>query len=84
VNGEQRPLVLLIICAVLLVLSIWGVVGGLSARLFGDIDGLLMLAVSLMIAVIFALMLFMLGKEQGWFDRRGKSGGSGPPAGEGN
>ena len=83
-NGQQRPLVLLIICAVLLVLAIWGLVGGLSTRLLGDIDGLLMLAVSLMIAVIFALMLYMLAKEQGWLHRRGKGNGAPPPPGAGN
>jgi hypothetical protein len=71
-NGQQRPLVLVSFCAVLVVLAVWGAVGGLSSRLFGDIDGLLLLAVSLMIAVIFAPMLYLLGKEQGWFARRRK------------
>ena len=32
-------------CAVIVVLSLLGIVGGLSARLIGSLDGLLMLAV---------------------------------------
>jgi hypothetical protein len=65
-NGKENPLELLVMCAVMIVLSILGVVGGLSRRLFGGLDGLLMLAVCLMMALIAALLLFGLAREQGW------------------
>jgi len=75
-NGQENPLELLIICAVMLVLSIVGILGGLSARLFGTLDGLLMLAVCMMTALIFAILLFVLAKERGWLGKRGPSGGA--------
>ena len=64
-NGQENPVELLVICAVMLVLSILGIVGALSTRLRGNLDGLLMLAVCLMSALIFALLLLVLAKERG-------------------
>ena len=78
-NGQQRPLDLLVMCAVMLVLSLLGLVGALSSRLFGDIDGLLMIAVCLSMVLIFGGLTFVLAVEQGWFGKRGKSAPSGPP-----
>jgi hypothetical protein len=78
-NGQQNPVELLIICAVMVVLSILGIVGSLSTRLIGSLDGLLMLAVCLMTALIFALLLFVLAKEQGWLGKRGPNSGAVPP-----
>jgi hypothetical protein len=79
-NGQENPLELLIICAVMLVLSIVGILGGLSARLFGSLDGLLMLAVCMMIALIFAILLLVLAKERGWLGKRGHNGGAAAPS----
>jgi hypothetical protein len=81
-NGKQNPVELLVMCAVIVVLSILGVVGGISTRLAGSLDGLLMLAVCLMMALIFALLLLVLLKEQGWIGRKhGPSeAGTAPPA----
>jgi uncharacterized RDD family membrane protein YckC len=78
-NGQENPLELLIICAVMLVLSILGILGGLSARLFGTLDGLLMLAVCMMTALIFAILLFVLAKQRGWLGKRGPDGGAAVP-----
>jgi hypothetical protein len=78
-NGQQKPPVLLIMCAVIVVLSVLGIVGGLSTRLIGSLDGLLMLAICLMMALIFVLLLFVLAKEQGWIGKRGPDGGATPP-----
>jgi len=79
-NGQENPLELLVICVVMLVLSILGILGGLSARLFGSLDGLLMLAVCLMTALIFAILLFVLAKERGWLGKRGPDGGAPTPS----
>lgn len=70
-NGKQNPIELLVMCAVMLVLSILGVVGGLSTRLIGSLDGLLIIAVCLTMALIFGILLLVLAKEQGWLGKRG-------------
>jgi hypothetical protein len=79
-NGKQNPIELLVMCAVMVVLSILGLVGGLSTRLIGSLDGLLIIAVCLTMALIFGILLFVLAKEQGWLGKRGTDGGVAPPA----
>ena len=71
-NGKENPLELLVMCAVIVVLSLLGVAGGLMRGLFGSLDGLLMLAVCLMMALIFGILLLVLARDQGWLGRRGK------------
>jgi hypothetical protein len=78
-NEQEKPIELLIMCAVIVVLSILGVVGGLSTRLVGSLDGLLMLAVCLMMALIFSLLLIVLAKEQGWLGKQRQDGGPTAP-----
>jgi hypothetical protein len=78
-SGQENPIELLAICAVMLVLSILGVVGGFSPRLFGGLDGLLIIAICLMMALIFAILLFVLAKERGWIGKRGPDGGAPTP-----
>ena len=73
-NGQQKPLVLLIFCAVLVGLSLLGLAGAFLTRLLGDIDGLLLLSICLMIAVVFAFLLYDLAKAQGWLGNSGKDG----------
>jgi hypothetical protein len=79
-NGKENPLELLVMCAVMILLSIFGIVGGLSRRLFGGLDGLLMLAVCLMMALIAALLLFVLAKGQGWLGKHKAEDGPAIPA----
>ena len=69
-NGQENPVELLVICAVMLVLSILGILGGLSSRLRGSLDGLLMVAVCGMTALIFAILLFVLAKGRGGLQGR--------------
>jgi hypothetical protein len=78
-NGQENPVELLVICAVMLVLSVLGILGGLSSRLMGSLDGLLMLAVCGMTALIFAILLFVLAKERGWLGKGGAGGDSATP-----
>jgi hypothetical protein len=73
-NEQEKPVELLVMCAVIVVLSFLGVIGGLSTRLIGSLDGLLMLAVCLMMALIFSLLLLVLAKEQGWLGKRRQDG----------
>ena len=69
-DEKENPLELLVICAVMLVLSILGILGGLSPRLVGSLDGLLIVAICLMTALIFGALLFVLAKERGWLGKR--------------
>lgn len=69
-NGKENPIELLVICAVMAVLSILGIIGGFSRSLFGTMDGLLLLAVCLMMGLISALLLLVLVKGQGWFGKK--------------
>jgi hypothetical protein len=75
-NGQEKPLELLAMCAAVIVLSILGIAAGFSRELFGSLDGLLMLAACLMMALTFALLLFDLAKKQGWLRKRRQENGS--------
>ena len=75
-NGEEKPLELLVMCAAVIVLAILGIDASVSRELFGTLDGLLMLGASLMMALIFAFLFFMLAKEQGWLGKRRQENGS--------
>jgi hypothetical protein len=77
-NGQQKPLVLLIFCAVLVGLSLLGLAGAFLTRLLGNIDGLLLLSICLMTALIFAFLLYDVAKEQGWLGKSGKEGAQPP------
>jgi hypothetical protein len=69
-NEQEKPLELLVMCAVVLVLSLLGVVAGVSRDLLGTLDGILMLGVCLMMALIAGILLLVLAKEQGWLGKR--------------
>jgi hypothetical protein len=68
-NEQEKPLELLVMCAVVLVLSLLGIVAGVSRDLLGTLDGILMLGVCLMMALIAAILLLLLAKEQGWLGK---------------
>jgi hypothetical protein len=74
--GKENPLELLAVCAAMILLSILGIVGGLSRGLFGNMDGILMLGICLMMALISALLLLWLVKEQGWLGKKSGTGTS--------
>ena len=77
-NGQQNEAELAIMSAVMIVLSILGIVAGFSRGLFGGIDGLLILGIALMILLIFSLLLFFQALQLGWLGKRRKE--DGPPA----
>ncbi len=74
-NGKENPAELLIMCVVMIVLSILGVAGGLSRDLFGTLDGLLILFISLLMLLIFCLLLLFLLKREGWIGKHRNDGG---------
>ena len=71
-NGQQNPVELLVISVVMVVLGIVGVIAGFSRDLRGGLDGLLLLFVSLMMALIFFALLVVLAKDQGWIGKLSK------------
>jgi uncharacterized membrane protein YfcA len=80
-KGQENEAELAIMSAVMIVLSILGIIAGFSRGLFGGIDGLLILGVALMMLLIFSLLLLVQAKEQGWIGKRNKDEGqSSPPA----
>ena len=80
-NGQENEAELAIMSAVMILLSISGIIAGFSRGLFGGIDGLLILGIALMILLIFSLLLLVQAKQQGWIGRHQKDAGSaGPPA----
>ena len=68
-NGKENPTELLVMCAVMIVLSVLGILGGFSRDLFGNMDGILILGICLMMLLVAVLLLFGLAKEQGWIGK---------------
>jgi hypothetical protein len=78
-NGKENEAELAIMSIVMIVLSLLGIAGGFSKDLFGAIDGLLLLAIALMILVVFSLLLIVQAKQLGWLGKH-KQDGPGSPA----
>jgi hypothetical protein len=75
-NGKENEGELAIMSAVIVVLSVLGIIAGFSRDLFGGIDGLLMLAIALMMLLIFSLLLFFQAKSLGWIGGHHKDDGA--------
>ena len=54
-------------------LSVAGLASDFLAHLLSSVDGLLLLMISLMMAGIFALMLFVIASDAGWIPSRHKN-----------
>jgi len=67
---KEHVLGLVGICVVILLLSFAGLASDFITRLIGNIDGLLLLFICLMMLGLFAGMLFAMGKEEGWLPSR--------------
>lgn len=64
---------------IMLLLSCAGIISDFLAGLKLDMDGLLLISVSLTMALVFAVMIFFLVKQEGLFGGR-KPDDSAPPA----
>jgi hypothetical protein len=67
---KEHVLGLVGICLVILLLSFAGLASDFVTRLIGNIDGLLLLFICLMMLGLFAGMLLAMGKEEGWLPTR--------------
>ena len=79
-NGKENEAELAIMSVVMIVLSLLGIIAGFSRGLFGGIDGLLVLAIALMILLVFSLLLFVQAKQQGGIGGRKKDEGEPAPS----
>ncbi len=79
-NDQEQPLELLIMCVVIIAFSILGLIESFSAKVFGDIDGLLMIAICGVMLLIFSILLFVLARERGWLGKHESKGGDAAPA----
>ena len=79
-NGQENEAELVVMSVVIIILSILGIIAGFSRDLFGGIDGLLILGVSLMMVLIFSILLLVQAKQQGWIGKHHKEESpTGPP-----
>jgi hypothetical protein len=68
-TARQGILGVVVVGLVMLVLSLAGVASDFLTGIALNIDGLLLLAVSLLVALIFLAMLFFLAKTEGWLGK---------------
>jgi bacteriorhodopsin len=64
--SSRQGITLALICLVVLAFSVAGIAASFAARIELNIDGILLIAIGLMMAGIFGLMLLLLAREQGW------------------
>ena len=77
---NQGVLSLVGICLLFVALSAVGVASDFFTRLGLDLDGLLLILVSLLMGLLFLMTLFSIAMEQGWIPRRHKKDSVPPPA----
>lgn len=77
---EHGLLGLVGLCVVTLILSFAGLISDFVTRLIGNIDGLLLLMICLMMAGLFLGALFSIAKEEGWLPSGHKSPQAAAPA----
>ena len=66
-NPKGNWLELVIICALFLLLSVWGIIWDITSGLLtSGIDGIMLIAVCLLMAAIFALMLMLQLQKAGF------------------
>lgn len=85
-SAPRAVLSLMVICAVIVLLSVLGLVWAVGAGLLYpqiQLDGLLLIMVCLMMGGIFSLMLLRMAQEYGWLPRR-RSAVEAPAANPGN
>jgi hypothetical protein len=81
-NTIRAVLTLLGICAFFVLLAVAGLASDVLTRLLTSVDGLLLAMVSLLIAGLFLLMLFVLASEGGLLPSRHKPSGDSSAAGK--
>ena len=69
---QQGVLGLVGICLLIVVISVTGLASDFLTHLGLDLDGLLLVLVSLLMAALFSLMLLSIAKDQGWLPSRHK------------
>jgi hypothetical protein len=68
----RQRISLVLICVIVLIFSVAGIAAAFVTRIELDIDGILLIAIGLMMAGIFGLMLLLIARELGWIPARAK------------
>ncbi len=71
-GSTRQGLTLALISLVVMAFSVAGVVAAFVARIALDIDGILLIGTCLLMGGLFALMLLLIAREQGWLPTRAK------------
>jgi len=71
-NKTHGVMGLVAICLVVLALSVTGVASDFFTRLGLDLDGLLLILSSLLMALIFLIALLSIARDAGWIPQRRK------------
>lgn len=81
-SAKHGILTVVAIVLITLLISFAGVISDFVLGLARDIDGLLLLSVSLMTALIFAAMLYVVAKQAGWVGAHKPANAAASPSGE--
>lgn len=68
----REGILLALICLIPIAASVWGIIAAFTTHIALNIDGIMLVGVCLMMVGIFALMLYLLAREQGWLPARKK------------
>ena len=64
--NQREGIGLVAYCAIVIVLSLAGIIAAAATRMVTSLDGLLLLMVCLMMGGLFSLMLLLTAKDEGW------------------
>jgi hypothetical protein len=71
-DTQREGLGLVAMCAIVILLSVLGLVSAFVTGLVTSVDGLLLLMICLMMGGLFTLMLLLTAKDEGWLPGFGK------------
>jgi hypothetical protein len=71
--SEREGIGLVAYCAIIIVLSLAGLVAAFLTRLVTSVDGLLLLMICLLMGGLFSLMLFLTARDEGWLPKGHKT-----------
>ncbi len=79
-GNTRQGLAFALICLIVIVFSVAGIVAAFVTHIELNIDGILLVAIGLVMGGLFTLMLFQIAREHGWLPTRRKK--ETPAAGE--
>ena len=81
---SREGLVLAAMCLLVIALSVWGLYAAFATRIELNVDGIFLILVGLLMGGLFALMLYLMAREQGWIPARKREQAPAAAAGHSN